>query len=363
MKKIDTIQRATVLAALASAFFCFAASNGARADSVRFVAQEKSGEFAERSLDCEFVSCSREGIEFTYLTKGQKKSQNLTPDQVLALQFLDEPLELSTARVEFEVGNFEEALEKIDAIEPTELESARDFVRWEIAWLKASSRAKLALTDAAPVEDAVKELTAFIKEAPESYRYYDACALLGDLVVKSGKLSDAGKFYAKLEESKSDSLRARGKAGRANVAFLSNDLEQAESLFAEVADSTTNDSKFEALSVQTTAKIGLARVLAKREKYEEARKTLEDLLASTPNSATLQQASIYGALGEVCADSGATEEAIVAYLHVDLLYPTARAERVKALQALVGLWRQVGREDRAIETETILRERFNVEEQ
>ena len=166
MKKIDTIQRATVLAALASAFFCFAASNGARADSVRFVAQEKSGEFAERSLDCEFVSCSREGIEFTYLTKGQKKSQNLTSDQVLALQFLDEPLELSTARVEFEVGNFEEALEKIDAIEPTELESARDFVRWEIAWLKASSRAKLALTGAAPVENA--DITAAITIAEKN---------------------------------------------------------------------------------------------------------------------------------------------------------------------------------------------------
>jgi len=362
MKTTDTIKRTTALTLLVSAFFCFVASNAARADSVRFVVQEKSGEFAERTLECEFVAFSREGIEFKYQVKGQEKTQTLSPDQVLALQFLDEPLELSTARVEIEVGNYEEALEKIAAIEPTELESSRDFVRWEIAWLKAFSSAKLALSDAAKIAIAVKELSSFIKEAPESCRYYDACALLGDTSVLSGKLDVAGKFYAKLEESRSAPIRSRGKVGRATVALLSNDLDQAETLFSEVVDSDELDAKFEALSVRTTAKIGLARTLTKREKFDEAQKTLEDLLDATPNGATLQQASIYDALGEVYVASNRPEEAIVAYLHIDLLYPTARAERVKALKALVGLWRQVGREDRAIETETILRERFNVEQ-
>jgi len=362
MKTIDTIKRTNALAAIVCALFYLVASNASYADSVRFVAQEKSGEFVERTRECEFVSCSREGIELKYQTKGQEKTQKLTPDQVLAFQFSDEPLELSTARVEVEVGNYEEALEKLDAIDPTETESTREAVRWEVAWLKAFSAAKLASSDAAKIEDGVKALTTFIKETPESYRYYDACELLGDLGVTSRKLEIANRFYAKLEDSRSAPLQARGKVGRAKVAFLSNDLEQAETLFGEVADSDSLDVRFESLSVQTTAKIGLARTLTKREKFDDAQKSLEVLLDATSNAATLQQASIYDALGELYAASGRAEEAIVAYLHIDLLYPNARVERVKALKALVGLWRQVGREDRAIETETILRERFNVQE-
>ncbi|MBQ2555218.1 MAG: hypothetical protein II561_01585, partial [Thermoguttaceae bacterium] len=88
---------------------------------------------------------------------------------------------------------------------------------------------------------------------------------------------------------------------------------------------------------------------------------LNALLDATPNSATRRQAIIYNAFGDVYAAAKKPEEAIVAYLHVDLLYPAARGERVKALKALVGLWREIGRTDRAVETKRLLRDRFNVD--
>ena len=121
------------------------------------------------------------------------------------------------------------------------------------------------------------------------------------------------------------------------------------------------DAQLEGLGARTTAKIGLADALARQKDYDGALKTLEGLLAATPNGATMQQAVVYNALGRVYADAGRAEEAVVAYLHVDLLYPAARAERVKALKALVPLWEKLGRRDRARETRQLLQERFNVD--
>ena len=112
---------------------------------------------------------------------------------------------------------------------------------------------------------------------------------------------------------------------------------------------------------KSEARIGLARATSKEGDHAGALALLNALLAETPADATLRHARIYNAIGDVSVAADRLQEAAVAYLHVDLLYPQARTERVAALKALVGVWKELGREDRAIETDRRLRDRFHVQ--
>ncbi|MBP5622601.1 MAG: tetratricopeptide repeat protein [Thermoguttaceae bacterium] len=336
------------------------ASNVASADLVRYVSRDKeTGEYEEGTRAGTIEKFTRDGVSFTYDAKDEKKTVALRSEQIVWLQFDAEPLELGAARVEIQVGNYEEALDKIDAIEEGDVKT--DMIAQEIEWNRVYATMKQALSGAGDLKNASDKVAKFIEIAPEHYRRYDAFALLGEAATASGDFAGAAKYYAELDAAKSESIKAIGKVGRARAALETNDVDEAKALFAEVADTDALDAQLEGLGARTTAKIGLADALARQKDYDGALKTLEALLAATPNSATMQQAVVYNALGRVYADAGRAEEAVVAYLHVDLLYPAARSERVKALKALVPLWEKLGRRDRARETRQFLQERFNVD--
>ena len=150
-------------------------------------------------------------------------------------------------------------------------------------------------------------------------------------------------------------MKARGKLGLGRLALAADDLEKAKTYFQEVVDMDAFDVE------KSEARIGLARATSKEGDHAEALALLNALLAETPDDATLRHARIYNAIGDVSVAADRLQEAAIAYLHVDLLYPQARTERVAALKALVGVWKELGREDRAIETDRRLRDRFHVQ--
>lgn len=331
------------------------------ADQVRFVQRDKAtGEYNEGTRSGEVDSFSKDAVAFVYEGKDkEKKTIELPSEQVVWLQFGDEPLALAAARVELQVGNYEEALDKIGEIEEADVKT--DLIAYEIEWDRAFATMQQAFADAGKLTSAASMMKKFIENAPEHYRYYEANALLADAAMALNKPADAAKYYAALDNAKSETFKARGKVGLAQVAYANAEYDDAKRLFTEAAQLETLDAQLEGLNVRVIARIGLAKTLAAQKQGKEALTTLETLLAETPNTATRQQATIYNALGEVYAGEDRAQEAIVAYLHVDLLYPAARTERVKALKALAGLWRQVGRNDRAVETIATLRDRFGVE--
>lgn len=337
------------------------------ADVVRYLAKTDSGAYEERSVEGEATSVDRDGVAVES-TNGEALDANPIPaERVLWIQYQDAPMELSAARVESEVGNYEEALSKLDGI-GADASAVSPEIATEIDWLRAYASLQLSLTGAAPLKDGGSAMTRFAKNHEDSWHYYESQRLLGAaLYALSGEtakkdareknLEAARAAYSRLLEAKSETIQAIGKLGLAKIAFDEGGLDDAKALFDEVARREGQEPE------SSEARIGLARVQARQGEVDEAAKTLNDLLKVTPNDATLRQARVYNALGDVYADAGRPREAVLAYLHVDLLYPAARTERVAALKALVEQWRKLGREDRAQETVERLRERFRVEVQ
>ena len=360
MSKFDRIALSLMCCAAFYALWLAAPRQTFGADGqVRYVQRDKeTGEYEEGTRSVSVSAMTADGVAVEYELKGEKKSAVLPAEQILWLQYDDEPLSLSAARVEIQVGNYEDALEKIAAIEEEIKEPA---IQQELEWNRAYAALQSALADSGKLESAAAVMKTFVEAYPDHYRFYEGNALLADAAAALGRAPAAEKYYTALTGAKSASYQARGKVGLANLALDANELDKAKSLFSEVADMAELDGQLAGFDARAAAQIGLARVLSKQGDLDGALASLNALLDATPNSATRRQAIIYNALGDVYAAAKKPEEAIVAYLHVDLLYPAARGERVKALKALVGLWREIGRTDRAVETKRLLRDRFNVD--
>ncbi|MBQ2039722.1 MAG: tetratricopeptide repeat protein [Thermoguttaceae bacterium] len=360
MSKFDRIALSLMCCAAFYALWLAAPRQTFGADGqVRYVQRDKeTGEYEEGTRSVSVSAMTADGVAVEYESKGEKKSAVLPAEQILWLQYEDEPLNLSAARVEIQVGNYEDALEKLGAIEEEIKEPA---IQQELEWNRAYATLQSALADSGKLESAAAVMKTFVEAYPDHYRFYEGNALLADAAAALGRAPAAEKYYTALTGAKSASYQARGKVGLANLALDANELDKAKSLFSEVADMAELDGQLAGFDARAAAQIGLARVLSKQGDLDGALASLNALLDATPNSATRRQAIIYNALGDVYAAAKKPEEAIVAYLHVDLLYPAARGERVKALKALVGLWREIGRTDRAVETKRLLRDRFNVD--
>ncbi len=356
---------AAASACVATAFFVAASSNAA--DVVRYLVKTDTGAYEERSAEGTITAVSPDGVSLDAQGKNAPDANPIPTERVVWLQFQDAPMNLAAARVETEVGAWEEALEKLDDIGADDLDREKyPTIAAEVDWYRAYAALQLALNDAGSFKDGGSAMAKFVKEHSDSYRYYEAQQALGAAYYamserqtkkesKQDFLKRARDSYAVLENAASEEIQARGKLGLAKVAFDLSEFDEAKKLFGEVAERTEFDVE------SSEAKAGLARTSARQGDVDEAVRILNELLEETPNDATLRQARIYNALGDVYADANRPYDAVLAYLHVDLLYPAARTERVAALKALVGQWRKLDREDRAQETIERLRDRFHVD--
>ncbi len=83
----------------------------------------------------------------------------------------------------------------------------------------------------------------------------------------------------------------------------------------------------------------------------------EVIANSSPEDVALN-AQAYNALGGIYRKSHKTDDALLAFLHVELLYPSIPKERIEALENLKDLWTDKQRPNRARETERILRDEY-----
>ncbi|MBM4076243.1 MAG: tetratricopeptide repeat protein, partial [Planctomycetes bacterium] len=102
------------------------------------------------------------------------------------------------------------------------------------------------------------------------------------------------------------------------------------------------------------ALIQQARVLVLQSRHEEAIKIAETVTDTGPADDAPLQAEAYVILGNSLQALSRPKEAVLAYLHVDLLYPKQGDFRAEALFRLVKAWKAVQQPDRSSEAESRL---------
>jgi tetratricopeptide (TPR) repeat protein len=282
----------------------------------------------------------------------------IAANEIVRIAYDSEPSEMSGVRRDLLEGNFKSALDSLRKVDATKID--REVVRQEVEWSRAFSLTQLAMReggDKAVAETALKD---FAGKYKDSYRFYNAAELAGDLAASAGKYADAAKYYNAVVSSVTwDDMKLRAGVSLGRALLAQGKTQEALQRF----DAVVNDSATtaDAQAIKQLAVVGRAAAQAESGSHDEAIKTLADakgvIATSDPKDARLMSRA-YNALGTAYLKAGKPKEALLAYLHTDLLYfaePDAHAE---ALYHLGNLWSDVNKADRAVEARNTLKQRY-----
>jgi tetratricopeptide (TPR) repeat protein len=192
----------------------------------------------------------------------------------------------------------------------------------------------------------------FVAKHPDSHHAYDMQELLGDLLARAGRVDNALAAYGQLAKGP-PAFKVRAASARA--AMLLEQGKHAEAL-REFDAAVQIDSSDEASAAQKrAAELGRARCLAHLGKPDEAVGLVQAVIqqADPEDGEVLGRA--YNALGQAYrAVAGKEQDALIAFLTVDLVYNKVPENHAEALYNLVDLWEKGANPERAREARATL---------
>jgi len=275
-------------------------------------------------------------------------------NEITTIIFHGEPAELSQARINARNGGYATALEALQKIDVASVD--RDFIQQDIQFYRALCEAKLALGGAGEITGAGRSLNGFVRRNPDNYHYLEAVEAMGDLLMASQKWDSAQKQYAELAKAPwpDSKMRAAVLIGRT----LQGRGKHAEAIaeFDKVLAMPGEGDDVE--SQKLVATLGKAESLSAMGQVDEAVTMIERVIQDADPEQKELHARAYNALGRCYEQAGKTKDALLAYLHVDVLYNTVPDAHAEALSHLVPLWQAIGQGERARETRQTLEEKY-----
>lgn len=290
--------------------------------------------------------------EVTIESSGRKKTFPI--GEIKKLTLLDDPDELTRGRDAAEAGRFEDAYSELQNVSVGA--DARDIVKQDIAFYRGYSRGQLALRGTGDSAAALAEMKSFVSKYPQSFHYFEAAELLGDLAGSQGDLALAETSYGQLMGEGPAEQRMRGAVLVAKAQQAQKKYDTAKETFKKVANSTYSSP--DADRQKLLAKIGIAECQAKT---NEAKQAITDLNAIIKNNDPRDMelfGRAYNALGACHLAENQTQDALLAYLHTDLMFFGDRDAHAEALYHLSELWSKANQSDRAVRARSTLKQRY-----
>ena len=271
--------------------------------------------------------------------------------------FEGEPKELATARSAYNRSQFEHALDVLSKVDLAEVK--REEARDEVEFYRTMSAVRMALAGSGAKDasaNAGRQLLAFEKAHPDSHHYYEASEALGDLLVDLGKIEPAQRYYDRLAKTPwpEYQMRAAVLMGRAYDSKQQYDLAVKE--FDRALAIPAAGSKAEKQKLAAT--LGKAKALASSGKVDEGTKLIDEVINKADPEDSELHARAYNILGNCYLAANKKKDALLAFLHVDLLYPSIADQHAEALSHLADLWSEEKKTDRALEARETLREKY-----
>jgi tetratricopeptide (TPR) repeat protein len=288
------------------------------------------------------------------LSKKPSGTGTIAVNEIRNVSFEGEPQELSQARTKITNGAYGDAAELLRKINMAALK--RDFVKQEVEFFQALVAAKLALAGRGAINDAGRLLNSFAKSYPKNYHYYEAVEAMGDLLAADGKTELAQKQYNDLATAPWPEYKMRAAVALGHALAAQGKHQDALQQFDLALGIAGTDAKAQAEKFSAT--LGKAISLSEMGQLDQAVGMIQKVILDADPEQKELLARAYNALGSCYRRAGQTKDALLAYLHVDVLYNSVPEAHAEALSNLVPLWQAVGQEARARETRQMLEERY-----
>ena len=288
----------------------------------------------------EVVSMTPDALEFREQGSAGRPRQ-IPVDEIMSLVLESEPPRVTEARRLLEQDDFQAAAAVLEEVSQVELDVASAAARGEHAYVKAAVAGRQALASGSDSDLAVATVTDFLDRFSRSIHRYEMIELAGDLELAMGEREAALSRYRQLAKGP-QSLAIRAARREGETLLEMGRAAEAAIVLAAAADLPAGNSA--SRLERTAAKIGEASCLIRLTRPAEAADLIRRLLATTePPAATdekgqRQVARAYATLGRASLAAGRDQDALIAYLTVDLVHNQDQESHAEALFRLHELW-------------------------
>jgi len=281
--------------------------------------------------------------------------REMPANQIEYVSYEGEPNVLKTARSNVSTGRYEDALAALADLDTSSIK--RPEIVQDVEFYKAYCLAQIALVGNGDIAEAGSKMFAFVKAHPSSFHHFEAQLLVGDLAMALGNASAAASAYKLVGQNAPwPDYKARAAVALGRTHLAQKQVDEASAAFQAALE--IQDSSEPVQRAKLAATLGRARCLAATGQIDQASTMIEDVIKQADPEDSRLLAEAYNALGAAYRSAGKSKEALLAFLHVDLIYFSSAREHIEALYNLVELWNERQMPERSAEAARTLRERY-----
>ena len=275
-------------------------------------------------------------------------------NEIKRLTYDKPPRQLRLAQVAIENGQPADARNKLGQVKVARLK--RPFVKQEIAFYKALAGARLALQGEGNHTRAVRDMLSFRKNNRNNYHYFECVDVLGELAMEMGRYPKASGFYAELAKAPWPDYQLRAMVRQGRALRSQGEFAAALEKFSDVIGSDASNADTQRYI--NVATLGKAVCLAESGKHDEGIELVNSVIAKTDGEDVQLMGRTYITHGLCFRKANRDKDALLAYLHVDLLYNSDPQSHAEALYHLADLWPRFNKPDRALAAQNLLESRY-----
>jgi tetratricopeptide (TPR) repeat protein len=328
------IQRIRTLLAIATTSFCLLGIQSLQAQDRDRVFPVKgpavTGKIVEKNRDKVVIEV-------------RGNNQNFPSNEILRVLYEGEPPTLSRTKDLVAQGQIEQAVDEFKKIDVASLPS--EDMKQDYQFLRGYIAGTLATKGKGDPKNALTLLTNWVKDNAQSYQFYPAAELMGDLAVASGTPDQAAKYYGGLAAAPFPELKTKGSFLQGKALMASKQNADAKAKYQAVLEAKLSDPV--SLKFQKMARIGIIQCDALEGKATEAIGELEKMVDEGDSTDGELFAELFNTLGSLFAAAGRNEEAVLSYLKTDQLYGAQSEPHAESLYRLNQLWTKMGSTQKA----------------
>ncbi len=260
--------------------------------------------------------------------------ENFQAIDIQRIVYEAEPAAFTKAKEAVGTEQWDEAM---DSLKKVDLKSVlREEPKKELEFYVGLVQTKLAMNGQGDPAAAEARLLNFVKGNTNSFHFFDSADALGSLAASTGGHDQAVKYFSVLATSPfpAQKLKAQYSLGNSNLAL--GKTADARTSYGDALAGATDDATSK--RYKKLASIGMIRCETAEKKYDAAIEKLRKLVSESDATDNELFAQLYNALGEAHLRAGQEEEAVLAYLHTDLLFTSDPDSHAEALYHLIQLF-------------------------
>ena len=286
---------------------------------------------------------------------GRAGDKSVAANEIQKIVFDEDTGETRTVKTRVLSGQLEQAMKDFAKVNVGAIQ--RPELRADMEYYRAYCLAELALQGSGDKNAAASALFSFIKGQNRSYHLYDASRLMGHVSKALGKYDFAETYYGYLSKSPWPAMQLEGTVLVAGASLAAENYAKAATQYDAVIQHAASDAGSQ--RQKQFARLGKAYCLGKSGTPDEGLKLVDAVIKDESSQDGALFGRAYNAKGVCYLAMEKKKEALWAFLHTSLMFPTDPDAHAESLFQAAKLWDDRDNSEEALKLRALLKQRYS----